>query len=103
MRVYMRGYARKRNVAYVKSRFNKKMKEIGVILTQPQFDAMVRKQKGLCAICRKPPTKRRLSVDHCHKTGRVRGLLCNHCNLGIGYFRDCPKNARSAARYLRRS
>ncbi len=63
---------------------------------------MVKKQKGLCAICREVPEKKRLAVDHCHKTGKIRGLLCNLCNMSIGCLRDCPKKARSAARYLSR-
>lgn len=48
-----------------------------------EYKAMLSKQKGKCAICRKPP-KGRLHVDHDHKTGRVRGLLCQICNLRVG-------------------
>lgn len=60
-------------------------------LTPEDYDALVEKQNGLCAICGEPPstTNRnhaRLKVDHDHKTGEVRGLLCNRCNLLLGWL-----------------
>jgi hypothetical protein len=63
-------------------------------LTSADYDSMFLKQKGVCAICQKPERARwrgkviRLAVDHSHKTGRVRGLLCMMCNRKIGYFGD---------------
>lgn len=65
-----------------------------------QYDQMVNNQKGLCAICNNPETKRKLSVDHDHKTGVIRGLLCTKCNLGLGYFKDDPTQLMKAAEYL---
>lgn len=60
------------------------------------------KQDGKCAICYKPPmTQRGLHVDHCHKTGIVRGLLCHGCNIGIGNFDHNPILMESAIKYLR--
>lgn len=51
------------------------------------FDTLFEKQKGVCAICsRINPNGKRLSVDHDHTTGCIRGLLCNRCNLGLGHF-----------------
>jgi hypothetical protein len=73
-------------------------------LTEEMYQAMLARQKGRCAICRKKPrgkhTDAILHVDHCHETGEVRGLLCSHCNKGLGYFHDQPKMLRRAARYL---
>lgn len=69
------------------------------------FDAIVAAQGGVCAICHRPPTdkKRRLHVDHDHKTGRIRGLLCLHCNVMLGKSRDCRETLLSAVEYLDKS
>lgn len=58
-------------------------KRRGIILTVTEYDSLLKKQNGVCAICGKPPKKTRLAVDHDHKTGRVRGLLCFFCNFRI--------------------
>lgn len=62
-------------------------------------------QGGLCAICRLSPVGRGkgdiLVVDHCHKRGNVRGLLCGNCNIAIGLLRDDPALVDLAAAYLR--
>lgn len=69
-----------------------------------EFDALLEKQGGHCAIC---PAEvgakggRRLAVDHCHQTGKVRGILCSECNLGLGKFRDDLSLIERAAQYLR--
>src|SRR5262245_37438199 len=68
-------------------------------LTIEDYDALLARQGGACAICRKPP-EQRLCVDHCHTTKKVRRLLCRRCNLGIGYFGDDPRLLRRAAAYL---
>lgn len=70
-------------------------------LTLAQFDAMLVAQGFECAICSTPLTDgRRTSVDHCHATGKVRGLLCGHCNSGLGFFKDSPDKLFAAATYL---
>ena len=61
-------------------------------------------QNNSCAICgihESEQIKFALSVDHCHDTGKVRGLLCNNCNNGLGRFKDKPELLESAIRYLK--
>lgn len=73
-------------------------------LTPEAFEAMMVGQGGLCAICRQPPSGRwpTLHIDHCHRTGRVRGLLCFPCNVGLGSLGDSVDRVMKAAEYLRR-
>ncbi|MES9523450.1 endonuclease VII domain-containing protein [Streptomyces capoamus] len=66
-------------------------------ITEAERDAMVVAQRGLCAICLDAPPAH---VDHCHKTGRVRGVLCFNCNSAIGKLRDDPDVGRRAVAYL---
>lgn len=72
-------------------------------LTQDEFDAMLAKQKDRCLICRSTFAlpKKTPHVDHCHDTGKVRGLLCNPCNAGMGFLGDDPKLLIRAAKYIR--
>jgi len=76
-------------------------------LTQDDYEAMLRKQDWRCLICKIPMNSeiRHLqpNIDHCHSTGRVRGILCRNCNAGIGLFQDNPTFLRAAARYLERA
>lgn len=70
-------------------------------ITSAQYEELFLAQRGRCAICKKPPTKRRLEVDHDHATGVVRGLLCWKCNhLLLGNSDDDSEKLRSAANYL---
>lgn len=62
------------------------------------YQNLLAQQNGVCAICREPG--RELCVDHCHRTDRVRALLCNGCNSAIGFLRESPLLARAAATYL---
>lgn len=68
-------------------------------LTEEQYDKMFENQNGRCAICF-GESKIKLSVDHCHKTGKVRGLLCRKCNLGIGFLNDSVDFLSRAIKYL---
>lgn len=102
-RRYMREY---RKNSPEKVRGNELRKKFGIGIEQ--YDAMLNAQNGVCAICMKPETStnprtglpRRLAVDHCHKQGHIRKLLCQGCNQGLGNFRDDPKLLRAAADYL---
>ena len=53
-------------------------------LTVDEYETMLAKQDGVCAICRRPPQKKRLAIDHNHTTGKIRGLLCAGCNTALG-------------------
>lgn len=74
-------------------------------LTVEQYDKMVVDQGGLCAICGKTPSGKRklLCVDHCHRSGQIRGLLCLSCNCGLGYFKDSVDLLKKAVVYLEKS
>jgi hypothetical protein len=60
-------------------------------------ERLVAAQGGVCAICRQAEPN---CVDHCHATGRIRGMLCKACNAGLGLLRDDPTLMRAAAKYL---
>jgi hypothetical protein len=76
-------------------------------LLDGDYEQMLAEQNGLCAICQKPETKKvngrvvELSVDHNHITGEIRKLLCQKCNLMIGYSMEDPGTLEAAAKYLR--
>lgn len=76
-------------------------------MTRDQYEAMEKEQNFLCAICNRPEkavykgTPLRLTVDHDHTTGKIRGLLCRGCNLAIGKLQEDPDIAQRAADYLR--
>lgn len=72
-------------------------------LTEASYAELLVKQNGVCAICAAVPGRRSLAVDHDHRTGKVRGLLCTRCNRSISKFGDDPILLRNAAIYLERS
>lgn len=73
-------------------------------ITQAELDAMLEAQHNLCAICGNGHVGvgTRLHIDHCHSTGRIRGLLCGKCNTAVGLLDDSPERAEQLAAYLRR-
>lgn len=76
----------------LKDRFN---------LSSEQYWSMYTKQNGLCAICKRPQVVgTKLDVDHDHATGKIRGLLCRHCNTGLGLFKDSRLLILNALKYL---
>lgn len=79
-------------------------------ITLEEYNEIYETQGEVCAICKDPidpnamagATKKRtrLDVDHCHKTGLIRGLLCRRCNTGLGHFLHDPGRLNAAIRYL---
>lgn len=90
-------------------RFAQRLKPYGI--TPEEYRDILKSQGGGCAICgatesrddskRSKNGKRRLHIDHCHQSGKVRGILCSCCNLGLGKFRDDPNMLERAAMFLR--
>ncbi len=73
-------------------------------ITIAQYDEMLRLQGGVCALCRVPGRMGKydkLDVDHCHETGRVRGLLCITCNHALGVLGDSAERLERAVAYLK--
>ena len=74
-----------------------------------EYDRLMTVQGGKCAVCAtadpsgKTGRFKFFSIDHCHATGKVRGLLCNHCNRGLGLLQDSPKVLLAALGYLERN
>jgi protein-arginine kinase activator protein McsA len=85
---------KQRNQEY-KDRANAKRSNYS--LYDGQKNDLFKEQNGLCAICQ---TSTKLVVDHDHITGKVRGLLCHNCNIGIGNMKDSPDILRAASLYL---
>ena len=72
-------------------------------ITLGEYDRLNAYRDKGCWICGKPGVTRGLSVDHNHKTGQIRGLLCQSCNRGLRWFSDDPTRLRNAATYLETS
>lgn len=70
-----------------------------------QFHVLLDLQGGVCNICKSPDPgpKKIFAVDHDHRNGKVRGLLCYKCNMGLGSFDDNPRKLANAIEYLRNS
>jgi hypothetical protein len=66
-----------------------------------EYERLLALQGGVCAICQKAPRRGLLCVDHCHRTGMIRGLLCAKCNSGLGFYDDDPNRTQAATHYLR--
>jgi len=79
-------------------RRKERLKKYG--MTIPEYEALLLKQAGVCAICGGCDKAKRLAIDHDHETGAIRGLLCFDCNTGIGKFQGSPRLLGKAATYL---
>jgi hypothetical protein len=77
-------------------------------ITLDEYEVILERQNGTCAICGNNETAvrrgtselRYLAVDHCHESGKIRGLLCSKCNTGLGLLRDSKELLRKAIQYL---
>jgi hypothetical protein len=106
--VYQKNYVRKRNPE-ARAAANRKWRLIKIFgITPDDYQKMLESQNHACAVCRQPEiqihhaTKKQLplSVDHCHKTGKVRQLLCNRCNTTLGKVDDDGDLLRALAEYV---
>ena len=75
------------------------LKDFGI--TIHQYKEILSKQNNVCKICNKEDPIRNLAVDHCHQTGKIRGLLCQKCNTSLGNFQDSIEILEAAIRYLK--
>jgi len=66
-----------------------------------EYNEICERQNGKCLICDQVSDKK-LHMDHCHETKKIRGLICNNCNIGLGFFRDNIDFLNSAIEYLKR-
>ena len=91
---------RRKHPRYKISKRKHKLKKFG--LTLEDYEKMIKDQSNKCAICGMFQSEyyKEFSVDHSHSTGIVRGLLCNECNAGLGYFKDDVKILQKAIYYL---
>jgi len=100
-RVYRKKYPERVISSHKRYNLNKKYG-----ITLEQYEEMVAKQDNKCAICNKKETVSlrgklaNLSVDHCHKTGKIRSLLCQNCNRALGMLKENYGNFINAILYL---
>lgn len=101
-------------IARQKSRYDKKKQlkhrlKCVYKITLEEFNEILNKQDNKCAICGMKETiknkwgLKQLAIDHNHETGKVRGLLCDRCNRGLGYFKENTDSLLKAILYLRRN
>src|SRR5205085_1356767 len=75
-------------------------------LERAEYERLLAGFGSTCGICSNPETQRHkktLSLDHCHKTGVIRGALCSRCNTLLGWAGDSPELLEKAAKYLRKA
>lgn len=74
-------------------------------ITLNQYNSLLNSQNFSCAICNKHESEsyKKLAVDHDHETGKIRGILCENCNMALGNFKDSIENLQNAINYLQKS
>jgi hypothetical protein len=100
---------RHRNLDKSKEYSRKSKMKLKFGITIEQYKIMEDIQNKKCKICAKEETAlnkfkeiKNLAVDHCHATGKIRGLLCQNCNTGLGGFKDSIENLKTAIKYLKK-
>jgi len=91
---------RNRNKTYEEQRVSR-IRSYGISVED--YDRMFAEQNGACYICGKAPEGRALDIDHCHKSGKVRGLLCSNHNRALGLLGDDPDLLLKSIEYLVKS
>lgn len=97
-RKHRSGIVRDRRSVTQRQADNRKYRLVQYGLTPDDYEELMCRQQGRCAICQRESS--RLYIDHCHVTGVVRGLLCLACNVGLGQFQDDPERISRAITYL---
>jgi len=89
-----------------KNSVHESLRQLGITLDV--YESLLGKHQNLCAICGNEETRKsrnggicRLAIDHCHDSGKIRGLLCHGCNTGLGKFKDNINLLESAIQYLK--
>jgi hypothetical protein len=77
-----------------------KQKPVATNNKQKLIEELIAKQNNLCPICEDNLLEVRPNLDHCHRTNMIRGVLCNSCNVGLGFFADNPKFLEAGITYL---
>lgn len=95
-RGYPKGYCSDCRKEWKKNRNFQTRYGIGI----QEYEHMLLHQDRKCIICHYPLTPDKTVVDHCHKTGKVRGLLCKHCNSAIGFLKEDIGTALRAIQYI---
>ena len=99
-----RAYAREWAAANPDKRKSQRVRKYG--LDAAGYVSLLESQSGRCAICKSEHCGDRrggsFHVDHCHSTGKTRGLLCSQCNLGLGKFKDSIESLERAIEYLKK-
>lgn len=96
----LRRYYQKHREKRLEYMFYARLKRVYGI-TRAEYELRRDEQAGVCAICKNPPDSRGLAIDHCHATGKIRGLLCNKCNCALGQFSDSLERLNAAILYLK--
>ena len=99
-----KAWRKKYNISTADLRKFSRMKRIYGI-TFEEYMEMMNSQNGKCVICKDKliMERRGIHIDHCHNTDKVRGLLCNNCNAGLGFFKENKESLRNAIQYLEKN